>query len=203
MPKLGVQPAPTPGVHNSQWIQSPGKDGLSNPARLSGLEKYVKDVVGTFAQDARILGWDVWNEPDNDNAGSYGSIELVNKTAYVNFLLPQVFDWARSVNPSQPLTSGVWKGGYLNGRFDATEQIQVDNSDVISFHDYSDAKTFAAKVDVLRKTQGRAIVCTEYMARPMGSTFVAILPVALNLSIGVMNWGFVQGKTQTYLPWDR
>ena len=25
----------------------------------------MKGVVGAFAKDDRVLGWDVWNEPDN------------------------------------------------------------------------------------------------------------------------------------------
>jgi hypothetical protein len=40
------------------------------------------------------------------------------------------------------------------------------------------------------------------MARPQGSTFIAILPVAKSEKVGAINWGFVAGKSQTYLPWD-
>ena len=29
------------------------------------LEAYVKGVVGAFANDPRMLAWDIWNEPDN------------------------------------------------------------------------------------------------------------------------------------------
>jgi hypothetical protein len=40
------------------------------------------------------------------------------------------------------------------------------------------------------------------MARGNGSTFDNILPLAKQLNVGAINWGFVAGKTQTYLPWD-
>jgi hypothetical protein len=40
------------------------------------------------------------------------------------------------------------------------------------------------------------------MARGAGSTFDTILPIALKYRVGAVNWGFMQGKTQTYLPWD-
>lgn len=40
------------------------------------------------------------------------------------------------------------------------------------------------------------------MARSVGSTFDAILPIANQERVGAINWGFVAGKTQTYLPWD-
>jgi len=29
-----------------------------------------------------------------------------------------------------------------------------------------------------------------------------VLPIARQERVGVINWGFVAGKTQTYLPWD-
>jgi hypothetical protein len=40
------------------------------------------------------------------------------------------------------------------------------------------------------------------MARPRGSTFDTILPVAQKYRVAAINWGLVAGKTQTYLPWD-
>ena len=48
----------------------------------------------------------------------------------------------------------------------------------------------------------RPIICTEYMARPIGSTFAAILPILKEERVGAYNWGFVSGKTQTIYPWD-
>ena len=107
-PHTGKQHEPTPGVHNSGWVQSPGATILQEPMRYLKLEAYVKGVVGAFANDKRILAWDVWNEPDNMNTGSYGKLEPTNKVQLVLGLLPQVFSWARAAHPSQPLTSGVW-----------------------------------------------------------------------------------------------
>src|SRR3546814_19030832 len=49
----------------------------------------------------------------------------------------------------------------------------------------------------------RPVLSTEYMARGHGSTFDGSLPIAKKLNIGMYNWGFVEGKTQTRLPWDR
>lgn len=115
------------------WVQSPGALSLNDSTQYSRLEAYVKDLIRTFAKDTRILGWDLWNEPDNTNGGKFE--EPSNKVALVNNLLPQVFAWARSQNPDQPLTSGLWKGGYYSLRdFDTTEQLQMDNSDIITFH---------------------------------------------------------------------
>jgi Cellulase (glycosyl hydrolase family 5) len=201
-PRLGKQHAPRPGVHNSGWVQSPGAKALSDPSQYSRLEAYVKGVVGAFASDPRVLGWDVWNEPDNDNASSYASSELPNKAQLVLALLPKVFAWAREAGAIQPLTSGVWKGDWSSPeKLTAMEKIQLDQSDVISFHNYAPPEDFQKHVQWL-EPYGRPLLCTEYMARPTGSTFEAILPVAEKDHVAAINWGFVAGKSQTYLPWD-
>lgn len=51
------------------------------------------------------------NEPDNLNDPAYISLEPKNKVELVLALLPQAFQWAREAGATQPLTSGVWKGG--------------------------------------------------------------------------------------------
>src|SRR6266851_4754093 len=72
LPRLGPQHPPIPGVHNSGWVQSPGKTALGDPAEYPRLKGYVEGVVGAFANDDRILAWDVWNEPSNGNSDAYG-----------------------------------------------------------------------------------------------------------------------------------
>jgi len=202
LPHLGKQHDPTPGVHNSGWVQSPGAKTLSDSSLYPHLEAYVKGVVGAFANDSRVLGWDVWNEPDNTNNSSYGSSEVTHKTELVLALLPKVFTWARQAGASEPLTSGVWNGDWSSPKKLTTiEKIQLEQSDVISFHNYGPPKNFEKRVRWLRAYH-RPILCTEYMARPRGSTFQAILPVAKKENVAAINWGFVAGKTQTYLPWD-
>ncbi len=52
-----------------------------------------------------MLAWDIWNEPDNGNESSYAKGDPRNKNEIVLSLVPQVFAWARSVHPTQPLTS--------------------------------------------------------------------------------------------------
>lgn len=201
-PKLGKQHAPTPGVHNSGWVQSPGAAALKDPSEYPRLEAYVKGVVGAFANDKRILGWDVWNEPDNTNDGSYANSEPRNKVELVLELLPRVFEWAREARASQPLTSGVWKGDWSAlDKLGPMEKIQLALSDVISFHSYDKPEVFEKRVLSLQQYH-RPIVCTEYMARGNGSTFQGTLPLARKYHVAAINWGLVAGKTQTYLPWD-
>jgi hypothetical protein len=132
----------------------------------------------------------------------YRTTERKDKQNIVAALLPQVFRWARSVDPAQPLTSGVWQGNWSDpARRSAISSIQLDNSDVITFHSYDKPAGFEARIAELSPL-GRPIICTEYLARPLGSTVEGILPIAKRHNVGALNWGFVAGKTQTYLPWD-
>jgi hypothetical protein len=199
LPVLGPQHPPIPGVHNSGWVQSPGARSLMDSSTYPHLKEYVQGVVGAFAKDDRVLGWDIWNEPDN---GNQGKDEPKNKTELVAALLPQAFAWAREVHPIQPLTSGVWQGDWSNpDKMSAMSKIQLSQSDVISFHNYGWPEEFAAKVQELRALH-RPLICTEYMARGAGSTFDTVLPIGKKENVGMINWGLVAGKTQTYLPWD-
>jgi len=202
-PKLGKQRAPRPGIHNSGWVQGPGAEALSDPKQQARLEAYVKGVVAAFGQDDRVLVWDLWNEPDNP-VNQYGNGKVVppNKMKLVEALLPKVFAWARAAGPKQPLTCGVWQHEWGNdASLTPIERIQLEESDVISFHDYSDPAKFEARVLSLKRF-GRPILCTEYMARGNKSTFEGSLPIARKHRVAAYNWGLVQGKTQTHLPWD-
>ena len=213
LPKLGKQHEPTPGIHNSGWVQSPGADALSDVSQYPRLEAYVKGVVGAFKNDKRILSWDVWNEPDNGNDNSYGQNHTIKtelpkdrKIAIITGLLPYVFQWARAAGASQPLTSGVWiyrtpEDWQNAAKWSPMEKVQFENSDIITFHQYSSLDALEKVIPALQ-TFGRPIICTEFMARGVASKFQTHLPVAKKAKVGMINWGFVAGKTQTFLPWD-
>jgi hypothetical protein len=201
-PKLGPQHPPIPGVHNSGWVQSPGQRGISDPAYEPKLKAYVEGVVGAFAKDDRILGWDIWNEPDNGNESSYPVKGPKSKAELVAALLPKAFAWAREAHPTQPLTSGVWAGDWTDpAKESAMTRIQLAESDVITFHNYDWPEGLEARIKELQAYR-RPVICTEYMARGAGSTFDNSLPIAKKYNVGAINWGLVAGKTQTYLPWD-
>jgi hypothetical protein len=182
---LGAQPAPRPGIHNSGWVQSPGLDVVNaDPSTWDRLERYVRDILTTFACDERILLWDLYNEPGNSSNGEK-SLPL----------LMAVFEWARAVKPSQPLTAGVW--------FDNKElnQFQLAASDVITFHNYRPADHLEREIAELG-LHGRPIICTEWMARTCGSLVAANLPVFAARKVGCINWGLVSGKTNTIFAWQ-
>lgn len=202
-PRAGKQREPKPGVHNSGWVQGPGREILGDPARHDELEGYVKGIVGAFGRDPRILAWDLFNEPDNPNANSYGKTELRDKPARALELLKKSFEWARSVEPIQPLTCGLWQGEDWSKDEKMTPmwRYQAEASDIITYHDYNPLPPHQKRVEALKR-YGRPILCTEYMARPRGSTFEPTLAYLKAEKIGAYNWGFVDGKSQTIYPWE-
>lgn len=203
-PVLGPQHRPIPGVHNSGWVQTPGRDDLIDPANDARFQAYVQGVVGRFARDPRVLAWDIWNEPDNPGGGSYNGEQRAEEQGRIEILLPKAFGWARSQHPIQPLTSGVWIGpDWSPGArtLNRIQQIQLSYSDIISFHNYEQPEAFEARVAQLRP-YGRPLLCTEWMARGNGSNVDTILPIGRREHIGMINWGFVDGAIQTRLPWD-
>ena len=201
-PKLGKQRDPKPHVHNSGWVQSPGEEILGDPKRHDELKPYIVGVISHFKNDRRVQVWDIFNEPDNPNESAYGKVELKNKAEMGTALLKKAFVWAREANPSQPVTAGVWIGTWGDpAKYTAMEKVIFDESDVISFHNYAQLAEVKQCVQNLRRFN-RPIICSEYMARPRGSTFDPILQYFKDEHVGAYNWGFVAGKTQTIYPWD-
>lgn len=202
-PQSGPQNRPRVGVHNSGWVQSPGRVILADSAKQDALQPYVTDVVSRYANDKRVLAWDLFNEPDNLNSNSYGPLELKNKDEVAARLVRLSFAWARAAKASQPLTVGLWGGNRI---WDAPEKMNfvhraaVELSDVISFHNYDKPESMQNRIHQLRK-YGRPLICTEYMARGNGSTFEAILPLLKKEHVAAYCWGLVDGKSQTKYPW--
>ncbi len=183
--RAGIQPLPKPGIHNSGWLRDPGKLYYDDPQLINLLEKYVKDIFTTFKNDKRILLWDLYNEPGNS---SYGNKSLV--------LLKKVFEWGREINPSQPLSAGLWAQDLKD-----YNTFQLANSDVITYHNYENEKMHQQCIDTLKR-YNRPLICTEYMARLRSSTFFNIMPVLKAQNVGAINWGLTAGKTNTMYAWD-
>jgi hypothetical protein len=201
-PKLGKQPEPKPHTHNSGWVQCPSQEVLKDPSKHAALEAYVKGVITRFKDDRRVQLWDVYNEPDNPNVSAYRALETPDKAELALALLTKAFAWAREVNPSQPLSAGVWHGDWSSvEKMVPVGRLSIEQSDVITFHNYSTLDNLKERVEQLKQF-GRPLLCTEYMARPAGSTFKAILPYFKEERIAAYNWGFVNGKSQTIYPWD-
>ena len=183
--QAGKQPDPKPGIHNSGWVRDPGDKIHEDTTLYRTLERYTKSILSHFANDKRIVLWDLYNEPGNSG--------YENKSMP---LLKKVFQWGREVNPSQPLSVGVWKKELVD-----LNNYQLANSDVTTYHNYMEPEAHKQWIDSLR-TYGRPLICTEYMARTRNSRFDNVMPMLKEENIGAYNWGLVAGKTNTIYAWD-
>lgn len=185
-PYLGPQDDPIPYTHNSGWTPSPGLKRVTDRSVWPKLKAYVLDIVGSFANDERVLIWDLYNEPGNSDLGDK-SLPLVEAT----------FVWAREADAQQPLTTSIWQ---LDDHGTMSQRI-LELSDVTSFHHYGNTGVEA----VIHRCQafGRPVVCTEWLRRVVGQTVDLMLPIFTCERIGWYNWGLVAGRTQTYLDWRR
>ena len=189
-PKLGKQPKPVRGVHNSGWKQSPGMalvhEIYEDPthSEIPRLKRYVQEILSEFSDDERILMWDVYNEP-----GQFGISDKAIS------LLELVWKWALEVRPSQPLTACL--DGSVGKDIIA---FNAEKSDIITFHTY-EADKLEETINRLGEYE-RPLICTEYMAREFGSTFEFSLPIFKSHNIGCYNWGLVAGKSQTHFGWS-
>ena len=232
LPKLGKQPKAIPNVHNSGWVQSPGARILYDTLNHDKLESYIKGVVSKFENDSRIIGWDLYNEPGQKGIASHNiskerTIELYRKIGveitednYSNYdlnridpkdkkqvytlsLLKKTVKWVREINPSQPITIGIYEWDVewddKNNLSELNKYI-LNNSDIISFHSYGSKNEVLRRVNEL-KNYNRPLLCTEYIAREYQNTFENILPIFNDNKIGAYNWGLVSGKTNTIYPW--
>jgi len=198
-PQLGKQPEPKPHLHNSGWVQSPHIDILKNIQKHKSLEPYFKGVITRFKDDKRVLLWDLYNEPGND--GEKDGMTTHEKEVICLILLEKMFTWTRQINPSQPLTCGLWSKEWVGPKATRLNQFILANSDIISFHIYEHVEKTIERVGSI-KPFGRPVLCTEYMIRRPGCGFKENLPYFKKNKIGAYNWGFVAGKIQTQYPWS-
>ncbi|CAE6973464.1 icd [Symbiodinium sp. KB8] len=220
-----------PGVHNSASVQCPTHTvlrafGQGEAWAKKRLHQYVTAVVGRFATDPRVAIWDIYNEPTMRQsehlilprlaaingwaAGSYPEHWLLDGPK-LNTILPlvrQAFEWAREVNPVQPLTTAVWD--FPNSEDDedvkeykaAVNSEMVDLSDIISIHCYCSPDELEQHISELAAKGRGPVLVTEFMARPRNSTLTNSLPVLRRQGAWGYTWGLFQGRSNTHVPWN-
>ncbi len=139
-------------------------------------------MIATYRDDPRIIVWDLYNEPTN--VVKVGTPEL----------LENLFDWARSAKPIQPLTVSIW------GNQTGINRVMLARSDVVSYHLYGNSEAMRGGIARLKK-HGRPVLCTEWMARALGSNIETDLPLFKREEVGCYMWGLVNGRSQFQFPW--
>ncbi len=171
-PTLGPQHAPKPGVHNSGWVQAPGAKALSGSGAAPAAEGATSRASSapsrrTSACSAGTCG----TSPTTPTAAATRRTSRRTRRPRAGAAAAGVRSGRARPAAEQPLTSGVWKGDWSSDdKLSPIEQIQLEQSDVISFHNYDSAPEFEKRIVWLQR-YNRPIICTEYMARGNGSTF--------------------------------
>ena len=195
--KLGDQPLPVKGYHNSGWVNCPSRElalryaeNKASNEEINHLKGYVQQTMFQFKEDDRILMWELYNEPGRGGVGGAGYMnDKSNKLVYNSWI------WAREVNPSQPITS-TSEGAAGEGNV----KINRTNADLHSIHSYSGPADLRNLINDY-KQDGRPIIMTEWLARSLGSTVEDCLPILKEFNVGAVNWGFVSGKSGTVWDW--
>lgn len=186
--------SPVKGIHNSIWAQTPGQDIINDPARWDMVERYEKDLLTRFADDSRIIAWCLYNEPENVPA------------CHTLPLMKKVFQWAREVAPSQPVTATIITNPFTRKvkyyeRFPLIT-FSCENSDILSYHCYDSPQDHEDFLKMLRPFN-RPIFCTEYLGRTRGSLFETTLPILRENKVAAYSFGLVNGATQCQYEWNK
>ena len=201
---LGKQPEPVPGKHNSQWVKSPSLSVLGDDSKWGYLRDYVFGTVSKFADNKRVIAWNVFNEPGNVSSTHVPGQKAMSNDEHVNYLIntkklmEKSFKWAREANPSQPITAPIWTDDpFISKMFSGAIE---NNCDVMSYHCYENIVKHYNIINRLKK-HGRPIMCTEWLARHSGSTFNPALQFLKANKIASFSFGLKKGRIQTHLAW--
>lgn len=156
---------------------------------ITFLSRYTISVINRYKSDDRIFAWDLYNEP-----------ECSKQVSVILPLLRHIHQAARSVlDVKQPMTIGIAKWPLTA----PLASFELSVSDIVSFHSYGPLSNVIQNITDLRQAQkGRPIFCTEWLARPFGSTVFTHLNYFSSEKIGAIQWGLVAGRSQTYYQWN-
>jgi len=195
---------PTPGPQKYDWgyhggrKQSqhgsfPGAMGytsLDDPDLAPAFYEMCREVMTTHKDDKRIVMWNLWNEPGNNNRRDVTPDNL-----------RKLFELAWEIDPSQPLAADLWQTFGANDK-NRAELVAAELSDIISYHCYSPFDQQVRIAKELKERFDRPMINTEWMARIRGNNIDDCYPFFEQEGIGCTMWGFVAGKYQTYEPWE-
>ena len=185
-PVAGPQPEPIPGKNNARWVPSPGPAAVKDRSTWPDLEKYFRDVMEKYKGDDRVVYWDLYNRA--------GDSELWEATLP---LMDQVFNWARDIDPKQPLAAPAWTKPNS-----AMTVHKLERSDIVTFQSFETAGQIEALLTLLKRYD-RPIICSDWLMRQRDNDFEKILPLFSVHRVGWFNRGLVNGKTQEWIQQDQ
>lgn len=178
-------------------------DKENEKENLKIVEELVKTLIRPFANDERIVLWDIWNEPGfkTGDPETFREMEWVEKMVH----------WCREENLCQPITASIiWDpdrdADVSSPTWEKRRQVEA-MMDLHNFHSYDCARNFGAEIDYtldrIRKISNRPIVCTEAMIRVNGSSVQRTLPVFAREHVHVYLWGLYNNDWNWSVKWGR
>ncbi len=178
-------------------------DKENEKENLKIVEEFVKTLIRPFANDERIVLWDIWNEPGfkTGDPETFREMEWVEKMVH----------WCREENLCQPITASIiWDpdrdADVSSPTWEKRRQVEA-MMDLHNFHSYDCARNFGAEIDYtldrIRKISNRPIVCTEAMIRVNGSSVQRTLPVFAREHVHVYLWGLYNNDWNWSVKWGR
>lgn len=165
-----------------------------------GAKQYVQQLVGAFANDPRVILWDIWNEPDmQDTPQMYEQMDWIEEAV----------GWCREMSPIQPITSSIFWDADVKA--DSMSQAIARRSEVESlmdihnFHHYScaddHAKSLEEMVKRYQKIDNRPLICTEAITRTNGSGFPRTFVGFSEYHIHFYTWGLFMCDMNWTVSW--
>ncbi|MBQ6186164.1 MAG: hypothetical protein IJK48_09885 [Bacteroidales bacterium] len=178
-------------------------DKENEKENLKKAEELVKTLIRPFANDERIVLWDIWNEPGfkTGDPETFREMEWLEKMVH----------WCREENLCQPITASIiWDpdrdADVSSPTWEKRRQVEA-MMDLHNFHSYDCARNFGAEIDYtldrIRKISNRPIVCTEAMIRVNGSSVQRTLPVFAREHVHVYLWGLYNNDWNWSVKWGR
>ncbi|WP_240655877.1 PA14 domain-containing protein [Paraburkholderia phosphatilytica] len=190
-PQYGPQPAPVWGVHNSQWVQSPGtpveqayfQSSATNASITykQSLANYITDFVAPHRNDPRIIFWEPMNEPGCSGNGALQETRAVMMNDARIAIL--------NAGATQPINS---------------PQVQEDEgtyfSDFYAFHPYNNPYTGPVNGSYVNALN------SETLQRGFPGTTGQTMPgIVTNYggTTGFIIWELMIGRTNTRFHWGQ
>lgn len=92
-------------VHTPSWMLD-SNNWIDDDPRKTWVELWLRKVITRYASDPRIVGWQVWNEPDLTVVPSDIALQLEDPDNYAD-LLSQAFPVVRNIDPTKLIVMGA------------------------------------------------------------------------------------------------
>ncbi|MBQ8046453.1 MAG: cellulase family glycosylhydrolase [Prevotella sp.] len=169
------------------------------PFAVDDYERQVRDLVRSFANDSRIVFWDLWNEPRfEDMPATYEQMDIIE----------QMVRWCWDEDLSQPITSSIIWATVNTGNKALKRTTEVEAMmDIHNFHSYDCALDFGHNIremlDYIKGISNRPIVATECLTRTNGSGVARTLDVFARYGVNFYIWGLYANDRNWEVRWGR